>query len=78
MSGSRNKLTRIIGNCRKAPPHQSPAVTASPKGEAAVRYDPNENLPRAKQSPTGALLAHCGAPPCSIPRTETKKFLILR
>ena len=78
MSGSCNKPTCIIAIAAKLPPHQSPTVTASPKGEAIVRYDPYGNLPRAKQSPTGALLAHCGAPPCSIPRTETKKFLILR
>ena len=24
-------------------------------------------FPRANQSPTGALVAHCGAPPCSNP-----------
>ena len=26
------------------------------------------SLPRANQSPTGALAAHCGAPPCSTPQ----------
>ena len=30
-------------------------------------------LPRTKQSPTGALLAHCGAPPCSNPLSSDIK-----
>lgn len=31
------------------------------------------NLPRANEQSTGLFVARCGAPPCSIPRTETKK-----
>ena len=34
--------------------------------------DPYGNLPRAKKQSTGLFFAHCGAPPCSIPRTEAK------
>ena len=35
--------------------------------------DPYGNLPRANQQSTGLLVARCGAPPCSIPRTEAYK-----
>ena len=41
-------------------------------GKAAIPFDPCGNLPRANHCPTGALVAHCGAPPCSIPRTSAR------
>ena len=49
---------------------QQLSIKSAPR--AGVRqWHPGEadgSLPRANQSPTGALVAHCGAPPCSTPQ----------
>ena len=46
------------GNVRQTPPHQSPAVTASPKGEKPYRYPQNRG--RGMPRPYRAMI--CIAP----------------
>ena len=44
-----------------------------PYGKKLLPLTRTGNLPRANEQSAGLFVAHCGAPPCSIPRTETKK-----